>query len=197
MKFTVSYTYGERHLYLMGGYNNNSPFNKVSNFYRYCISNDSFTSLPNMNNTRAGLASFMSGFKSFLYAIGGDNGYTIERYNMQNSIWKVLDIKMPDHFPGIQCFNLASQFSLDYYENQKVLIFGGALADILTVDLSSEEIYPEDCFNKSDKTIIDNFNISPVFHNHKLIMLGAQNIYVFDLKSNNLNEIKNEGILQL
>ena len=108
MKFTVSYTYGEKYLYLLGGYNNNPPYNKVSNFYRYCISNDSYTSLPNMNKMRAGLASFMSRDKLFLYAIGGDNGYTIERYNMQNSIWKVLEIKMPDHFPGIQCFNLES-----------------------------------------------------------------------------------------
>ena len=84
MKFTVSYTFGDQFLYLLGGYSNNSPFNKVTNFYRYCIKNDKFSKLQNMNNMRSGLASFMSVDKRFLYAIGGDIYYSVERYSFKS-----------------------------------------------------------------------------------------------------------------
>ena len=43
----------------------------------------------------------MSLDQQFLYAIGGDIGYTIERYSFKNSNWEILDITIPDHYSGI------------------------------------------------------------------------------------------------
>ena len=65
---------------------------------------------------------------------------------------------------------------------------------MLTLDLSSKEIYPNNC-KKNKHEIFDNFNFSPIIYDKKLIMLGALNIYVFDIKSNNLKTILKEGIL--
>ena len=59
---------------------------------------------------------------------------------------------------------------------------------MLTLDLSSKEIYPKNC-KKNKHEIFDNFNVSPIIYDNKLIMLGALNIYVFDIKSNNLKTI--------
>ncbi|CAG9325957.1 unnamed protein product [Blepharisma stoltei] len=147
-------------IYAIGGYNEESD-HSLSTVEAYNIEKNKWTSLPQLIYPRVNSSAAVNG--SSIYVCGGTGISSIEKFDINQEEWILLDLVLPGSISSSGLFSI----------NQSIMIFGGqdesetALHSVWLLDLPNDSIAMQQQLRKSfmiNQPIINRCGVLYLFH---------------------------------